>query len=38
MEVEGVEQENISWKEAINTLMVEGLQLALHGESTLKWE
>jgi hypothetical protein len=38
MDVEGVEQDNVSWKEATNTLMVEGLQLALNGESTLKWE
>ena len=38
MEVEGVEQENVSWKETTNTLTVEGLQLALNGESTLKWE
>lgn len=38
MEVEGVEQENVSWKEATNTLTVEGLQLASNGESTLKWE
>jgi hypothetical protein len=38
MEVEGVEQENVSWKEATNTLIVEGLQLAVNGESTLQWE
>ena len=38
MEVEGVEQENVSWKETTNTLIVEGLQLGLNGESTLKWD
>jgi hypothetical protein len=38
MDVVGGEQDNVSWKEATNTLIVEGLQLALNGESTLKWE
>jgi len=38
MHVEGAEQENVSWKENTNTLVVEGVQLALNGESTLKWE
>jgi hypothetical protein len=38
MQVEGAEQENVSWKDATNTLVVDGLQLALTGESELKWE
>jgi hypothetical protein len=36
--VEGAEKKNINWKESTNTLVVEGVQLALGGESTLKWE
>lgn len=38
MNVEGVEQENVSWKETTNSLVMEGVQLALNGESTLSWE
>jgi hypothetical protein len=38
LQVEGVDQENVSWKEGTKTLVVEGLQLAVDGESTLGWE
>jgi hypothetical protein len=38
MNVEGVEHENVSWLEATNTLLVNGLDLVLNGESTLSWE
>lgn len=38
MQVEGAEQENVSWKERTNALVVEGLQLALSGETTVSWE
>jgi hypothetical protein len=38
MQVEGAEQESVSWKEETNALIVEGLQLAVDGESTLSWE
>jgi hypothetical protein len=38
IQVEGAEQENVSWKEGTNALVVEGLQLALSGENTVSWE
>jgi hypothetical protein len=38
IQVEGVDQENVSWKEGTKTLMVEGLQLSVDGDSTLSWE
>jgi hypothetical protein len=38
MNVEGVDHENVSWLEATNALLVNGLDLVLNGESTLSWE
>lgn len=37
-QVDGAEKKNVSWKDSTNALVVEGVQLALGGESTLKWE